>query len=253
MDVRSRGFDIHYKAAGEPGGEALLLVHGILQSAARWIDMGYLDAFSADRRVIAVDLLGHGDSAAPHDPGAYGLSSQVDDLCAVLDAEAVTRFSVWGYSGGAPLALALARRQPERVGAVVVGGIPPDLPADVRSVVSGAWGDALRAGDWDRFWSTFLPVDAATRRILEDNNDPVAVAAWLEGMSEEFTTWDPVPVPTLVYMGTKEMFFDMAADIAAKIGAEFAAIEGRGHAGAFQDLAAVAPLARRLLDRVPAG
>jgi hypothetical protein len=100
-EVHSRGFTIRYLAAGPPDGDVLLLVHGVLQSAARWADMGYLDALS-------------------------------------------------------------------------------------------------------------------------------------------------------VYMGGKEVFLDMARATAEEIGAEFAVIEGRGHAGAFQDLPAVEPLVRSFLARARA-
>lgn len=107
-EVPSRGFTIRCLAAGPASGEVLLLVHGVLQSAARWAEMGYLDALSDDRRVIAVDLLGHGASDKPVDPAHYDLDGQLADLMAVLDTEGATTFDVWGYSG-APL---LPRRWP---------------------------------------------------------------------------------------------------------------------------------------------
>jgi pimeloyl-ACP methyl ester carboxylesterase len=248
-EVHSRGFTIRYRAAGPTGGEVLLLIHGVLQSAARWADMGYLDALSDDRRVVAVDLLGHGDSDKPLDPAPYVLDGQLADLMAVLDAEGASTFDVWGYSGGAALATALANRHPERARSVVAGGIPPNLPPDARAAVTGTWIDALSAGDWDRFWQAFLPIDARTRALLQAANDPHAVAAWMQGIADSAEVAAAGPVPTFVYMGGKEVFLDMARATAEEIWAEFAVIEGRGHAGTFQDLPAVEPLVRSFLAR----
>ena len=70
MQTTSRGFQISYVTAGGPGNPALVLVHGILQSAARWAEIGYLDVFAEQYHVIAVDLLGHGESDKPTDPSA---------------------------------------------------------------------------------------------------------------------------------------------------------------------------------------
>jgi hypothetical protein len=49
-------------------------------------------------------------------------------------------------------------------------------------------------------------------------------------------------------MGAEEPFFDDARQAAEHLGAEFAVVPGRGHSGAFQDLAAVEPIARAFLE-----
>ena len=51
----------------------VLLLHGLATSAARtWGENGWLDLLAdADREVIALDLMGHGDNVKPHDPEAY--------------------------------------------------------------------------------------------------------------------------------------------------------------------------------------
>jgi pimeloyl-ACP methyl ester carboxylesterase len=250
MQTTSRGYRISYTAAGDRGRPALLLVHGILQAAVRWTEMGYLDAFADDYRVIALDLLGHGDSDKPTDPDAYTIERQLQDLLAVLDAEEASTSHVWGYSGGAALALSLAATYPERTRSTILGGIPPDLPPDVREAVFGPWIDALQAGDWARFWSTFLPVDEPTKAILQATSDPRSVAAWMSGAAATGEFLDSGDVPTLVYMGDKELFLDDARQTARNLGATFEIIPGRGHSGAFQDLAAVGPLARSFLERV---
>jgi pimeloyl-ACP methyl ester carboxylesterase len=248
MEITSRGHRISYTIAGHPDDPTLLLVHGILQSAARWADVGYVDAFAPRHRVIAVDLLGHGRSDKPTDPVHYTVDGHVEDLLAVLDAEGATAWHVWGYSGGALLAVALTAAHPERTLSMVVGGVPAaNVPRELRDAVVRAWIEALGAGDWDRFWGTFHPVDDQTRALMERTNDPRSVAAWMAGALDSAYLPELDDVPTLVYMGDEEGSFEDARTTAHHLRAEFAAVPGRGHVGAFQDLAAVEPIVRSFI------
>lgn len=249
MHTTSRGHRIEYAVAGRPGDPTMLLVHGIMQSSERWLDMGYLDAFATDHRVVAVDLLGHGGSDKPTDPDRYTVDGHLQDLLAVLDADGATDWHVWGYSGGAVLALALAAAHPDQTLSVIVGGLPPNVPLEVRQAFFGPWIEALREGDWPSFWQTFLPIDEPTKALMERTNDPRAVAAWLGGAVATADLAGPGDVPTLVYMGDQELFLDDARQTAQLLGAEFAVVPGRGHSGAFQDLAAVEPIARSFIER----
>jgi pimeloyl-ACP methyl ester carboxylesterase len=250
MKIDMGRFQVKYEVAGAPRRPTMLLVHGILQSAQRWTEMGYLDAFADRYRVVAIDLLGHGQSDKPHDAAHYSADTHVDALRSVLAAEDAERCVAWGYSAGAAVVAALAAAEPQRVQALVLGGIPPKLPVELREPFIGPWIDALRAGDWGRFWELFLPIDETTKALLQEANDPLAVASFLQGAME---TEDLLPaaasVPILVYMGTQELFFEDARSQAELIGAEFVPIENRGHAGTFQDLVAVGPLVRGFLDR----
>jgi pimeloyl-ACP methyl ester carboxylesterase len=249
MQITSRGQRVQYRAAGDRDNPALLLVHGFLQSANWWVEMGYLDAFATRYRVVALDLLGHGNSDKPADPDLYTVDGHLQDLEAVLDAEGASTCHIWGYSFGAVFALALAAARPERTLSTIVGGIQPNLPREIREAVFGPWIDALEAGDWPSFWETFLPIDPSTRALLEKDNDHRSAAAFMRARVAD--TWElaePGDVPTMVYMGDKELFVDDARQTAQHLGAEFAVIPGRGHAGAFQDLAAVEPIACAFLE-----
>lgn len=249
MEITSRTHRIHYTATGDPDQPTLLFVHGILQSTRRWADLGYLDAFSRDYRVVAVDLLGHGESDKPTDPAAYAIEGHLQDLLVVLEAEQAQAWHVWGYSGGAVLALALAAARPEQTLSTIVGGTPPNVARDDREAFLGPWIDALRLGDWARFWKTFLPMDEPTKKLMEETNDPRAVAAFLAGAVASADLPAPSDVPTLLYMGDEELFLDDARATADYLGAEFAVVAGRGHSGAFQDLPAIEPMARSFLAR----
>jgi 2-succinyl-6-hydroxy-2,4-cyclohexadiene-1-carboxylate synthase len=89
--------------------QTLVLLHGFTGSAANWIDL--FPALQAPgRRLIALDLPGHGHSAAPADPGRYAIEQSCDDLCAALRALGVGACEavLLGYSLGGRIALAAA-------------------------------------------------------------------------------------------------------------------------------------------------
>ena len=85
--------------------------------------------------MVALDCRGHGRSGTPHDPAAYEDPWMLDDVLAVMDAAALARVDLMGYSMGGGIALALLVRHPDRFRSVIVGGAglevdPPNLPMD---------------------------------------------------------------------------------------------------------------------------
>jgi pimeloyl-ACP methyl ester carboxylesterase len=105
------------EAAG--GGRPIVLLHG-LTATRRYVVMGSRVLEREGFRVIAYDARGHGESAPPEDPGAYGYDDLVADLEAVLDEHELDSAVLAGASMGAHTALALALRRPERVSALVL-------------------------------------------------------------------------------------------------------------------------------------
>ena len=94
-------------------GRTLLLVHGLGGSWRSWSPI--LEALSARRRVIAIDLPGHGATPAEPDSGTFdGLVASVERYIAENGLAGV---DVVGSSMGARIVLELARRG--RVGNVV--------------------------------------------------------------------------------------------------------------------------------------
>ena len=104
--------DIHWTAY-EGRGPHLLLVHGFLSSKSQWL--GNLEALSRVSRPVAIDLLGHGASAAPDDPSRYRPEAYLDAFETIRRALGAERWIVCGYSLGAGLTLRYAIEQPERV------------------------------------------------------------------------------------------------------------------------------------------
>ena len=139
--VRVRGARYHVVASGGPGvgpggagvarprpvghPEPALLLHGFTGSVATWA--GVWEALAEAGPLLAVDLLGHGRSAAPADPRRYRMEEQVADLLALLDRLAVERVHLVGYSMGGRVALSLAVAAPQRVASLVLESASPGL------------------------------------------------------------------------------------------------------------------------------
>jgi 2-succinyl-6-hydroxy-2,4-cyclohexadiene-1-carboxylate synthase len=110
--IEVNGVRLGVELSGEPegpGGTTLVLLHGFTGSAAGW--GSHLNAIAAaSMRVIAFDLLGHGQSDAPADPPRYSMEHCRADLLAALGEPGVGAGEavLLGYSMGGRVALYLA-------------------------------------------------------------------------------------------------------------------------------------------------
>jgi pimeloyl-ACP methyl ester carboxylesterase len=109
LDDRTAAYD----EAGGPGGPPLLLVHGF--TGGRDDFAGVLDALGEDRRVVAVDLPGHGGSAGPDDPAAYGLGALAAWVLRFADAAGLGEHHLLGHSLGGLIAQRAAALGSERL------------------------------------------------------------------------------------------------------------------------------------------
>lgn len=233
--------DLHVAVAGH--GPGMLLVPGLLMSARRWIETGYVDGLADRFTVLAFDPLGHGDSAKPADPHHYRRDRLVAHIDAVLDHVDFAHAHVFGYSRGAGIAAVYARRRPERVTTLVHGGnLLADPTRDLAALGIDPRGaaqeqaDALTAGDWGAFWVRLgLSLPDELRRTMEQRNDARAIAAVQLADAEEPCWFPPVPTcPTLAWWGTREVFHDMNLAVAEALPehVRWSTVPG-DHAGAF--------------------
>ena len=112
------------------GGEGppLLALHG-LASSAHWYDL-VAPYLRSKHRVISPDQRGHGQTSQA--TTGYDWQTLASDAVGLLDHLGISRASVFGHSWGAAVALNLAVRFPDRVGALglIDGGISRgDRPA----------------------------------------------------------------------------------------------------------------------------
>jgi pimeloyl-ACP methyl ester carboxylesterase len=124
------GHRVAYRLAGS--GPALVLVHGITSTSETWERV--LPHLAERHRVLAPDLLGHGQSAKPR--GDYSLgahASGIRDLMVALDIE---RATFVGHSLGGGVAMQFAYQYPERCERLILvdsGGLGREVHSLLRA------------------------------------------------------------------------------------------------------------------------
>lgn len=109
------GLKMYYEVHGS--GEPVVLLHGAFMTITNnWT--GWIGELSKTRKVIAVEMQGHGRTAdTPRDITYENLA---DDVAALLEHLKVPRADLIGYSMGGAVAMQCAIRHPGKVRKVVV-------------------------------------------------------------------------------------------------------------------------------------
>jgi len=107
------GRRLAYREYGS-GPRAIVLTHGLLMDGRMYTNLAPALA-ERGYRVLTADMLGHGDSAQPHDMTCHSMTQYGLDVVALLDHLGIAQAVVGGTSLGANVALELAVRSPERV------------------------------------------------------------------------------------------------------------------------------------------
>lgn len=125
---------------GDEGAPPLLALHGWLDNAASFTRLAPM--LAARRRVIALDMPGHGHSAhLPEHARRYHIVDQVDHVLDFADALLLERFDLLGHSLGAGIASLTAAAAAARIGKLLlVEGLGP--LADDGSQTLVRWRDA---------------------------------------------------------------------------------------------------------------
>jgi 3-oxoadipate enol-lactonase len=108
-NVRCEGSNICYSDQGK--GEVIVLLHGFCGSAEYWEKV--IPGLTANYRVIAPDLRGHGASDAPL--GAYTIEQMADDVLSLLNALEIPECYLLGHSLGGYITLSFAQRHASRL------------------------------------------------------------------------------------------------------------------------------------------
>ena len=192
MDVGD-GLRLHVALSG--AGPPLVLLHGFTGSTETWAPLRA--PLGAAHFTIAVDLPGHGRSTAPREPSRYGLDRLSDDLARLLDALAVDRVALLGYSMGGRAAMRVALHHPDRVAALVLESASPGIADPERraervaadaELADSIERDGMRAfvERWERLplWESQRSMSDAARALLRaqrEGNQPGGLANSLRG------------------------------------------------------------------------
>ena len=119
------GDRVAYRDVGN-GDETLLLIHGMAGSSETW--RAVIPQLSRRYRVVAADLLGHGQSAKPR--GDYSLGAFAVWLRDLLDELGISRATIIGQSLGGGVAMQFVYQHPDycqRLILISSGGLGPDV------------------------------------------------------------------------------------------------------------------------------
>jgi pimeloyl-ACP methyl ester carboxylesterase len=119
-----------YRIAGS--GPPVVLIHGMLNSSSHWRSVALNHA--GEHTVIAPDLIGHGDSAAPR--GDYSLGAHAASIRDLLAAVGIDRVTLVGHSLGGGVAMQFFYQFPQRVERLALvssGGLGHDVSPMLRT------------------------------------------------------------------------------------------------------------------------
>jgi pyruvate dehydrogenase E2 component (dihydrolipoamide acetyltransferase) len=158
------GQTLMYEEQGDGGGLPVILVHGFGGDRNNWLFN--LEALSADRRVIMLDLPGHGGSSKEvKDPSLAGMAGVVLAFAKALGLE---RFHLMGHSMGGAICLEAARQAADAAASVFTV-----CPAGLSSKVESAFIDQFieaerRKGMKQAALLLFADKDLVTRDLVND-------------------------------------------------------------------------------------
>jgi len=104
-----KGIDIHYEKSGS--GEALVLLHGFLETMEMWKDL--VAEFKTTHTVLSMDLPGHGSTGSLG--YVHSMERMAEVVIHVMEQEGITEARFIGHSMGGYVALALACMRPDLV------------------------------------------------------------------------------------------------------------------------------------------
>ena len=230
--------DVEIAFLDEGEGEPIVLIHGFASNKeVNWVLPGWVTTLRrAGRRVIALDNRGHGQSTKLYEPAAYHSAIMAQDVRALLDHLALPRADVMGYSMGARIAAFLALADPQRVRAVVLGGLGIHLVDGVGlpETIALALEAPTRVEVTDPTGFMFRSFAEQTKSDLR------ALAACMRGSRQTLSATEVgrIAAPLLVAVGSKDRIAGSPQALAALIpGARALEIPGRDHMLAVGDRA----------------
>lgn len=224
-----------YLATGQ--GQPVVLIHGVGLNKEMW--GGQVVGLATQYRVIAYDMLGHGDSPRP-EPGTE-LLGYADQLRELLDHLGLTQVTVIGFSMGGLVARAFALHYPQYLqGLVVLNSVFNRTPEQRAGVIARTAQAAQHGPDanaeaalsrwFSREYQAANPAQIAAIRQTLASNDPQGYLTTYE----LFATQDMyraddlgnIRVPTLIATGELDPGStpEMAEQLAQRIPGARAAI-----------------------------
>lgn len=122
-----KGVHLHYTETGNPKGRPVVLMHGWGCDVSTVASIA--EAVGDNRRVISVDLPGHGKSSEPPllpDGKPWGVEEYADCIAGLIEMLKLEKPALTGHSYGGRIAIVLGTRMPlEKIVLIDSAGIKP--------------------------------------------------------------------------------------------------------------------------------
>ena len=248
------GLRMYYEVHGS--GEPLVLLHGAYMSINTMGEV--VPKLAETRRVIAVELQGHGRTADVADR-TLTYEGMADDVAALIRHLGVERTDVFGYSMGGGVAVQVAVRHP--------GVVRKLVAASVTYRSEGLYPELLEAMEYitpEVFAGT--PWQEEYDRLAPNPGDFPTLVAKLKTLDTQVQAWPPedirgIEAPTLLVVGDSdvvrpehavEMFRllggGVAGDLAGLPNSQLAVLPGTTHVGVVGRAAWLVPMIDEFLD-----
>ena len=248
------GLSLYYETSGV--GTPLVLIHGSLMT------IGLMNDFPARlaefRRVIAVELQGHGHTADIDRPLRYELLA--DDIAALLDHLDLPAADLFGYSLGAGVALQFAIRHPARLGKLVAASVTYRTTG-LHPEIIAAMGDQTNAAQLDD--SPYHDAYRATAPNPDDWSTLLSKAFELDAQPQTWSATDVsgISAPTMLIVADNDIVrLEHAVEMIHLLGggivgdlhdlpaSQLAVVPGTTHTGLCKRAEWLAPIIRTFLD-----
>jgi pimeloyl-ACP methyl ester carboxylesterase len=259
---------LHYAESGQ--GLPVVLLHAFPLSSAMW--SAQLTGLGDRCRVIAPDQRGFGDTPLGGDPSSLAkpsIATAADDVVKLLDRLEIEQAVMGGSSMGGYVAMALLRRHPERVRALILANTKASADADAAAANRERIAAAVQAAHssdllLDEVFPKLLGATTTAKRpeIVDlvrtiVKSAPPASVAWAQramaARPESFETLRGATVPSLIVTGDEDQLMsqqDAEAMAEALPDSRLVKIPGVGHLSPLEDPAAFNAAAGAFLDEL---
>jgi pimeloyl-ACP methyl ester carboxylesterase len=212
--VDVNGIKLYHEICGQ--GEPLVLIHGGLTTIGEM--QGWVQPLAKTRRVIAVEMQGHGRTADTDRPMVF--ATMGDDIAALLNHLKIPKADVVGHSFGGAIAIRAAIQHPDIVRRLVVISSPHTRSAWYPETQEGM--SQVGAGLAENMMQT--PTGKFSKQWAEPQRFPRFLDKMGKMMSEDYN-WSAdiakLPMPVLLVFADND-------SVSQKHIAEFFALLGGG-------------------------
>ncbi|WP_346234693.1 2-succinyl-6-hydroxy-2,4-cyclohexadiene-1-carboxylate synthase [Lysinibacillus telephonicus] len=127
MILSVNGIKVHVRIWNKAAEQTIVMLHGFTGTVGTWEQVA---SYLPNIRIIAIDLIGHGQTEAPEDVSSYTMQAQIKLLEQTFIQLDLEQFVLLGYSMGGRVALFYTVAYPKRVKQLILESASPGLKTE---------------------------------------------------------------------------------------------------------------------------